>query len=281
MARCSVNGLVRNNKESFMYNFSFEKVNSVEEAVAAIQKADDGKFVAGGQTMLPTMKHRLADPSNIIDLSGIKSLTEIKANNQCVTIGAMVTHRSVASSPDVLRDIPALAKLAGNIGDPAVRNRGTIGGSIANNDPAADYPAAVIGLGATINTNKREVFADDFFTGMFETALEEDEVITSVSFPVANVAAYMKFENPASRYAIVGVFLVKLTDNVRIGVTGATACAHRGRRLEDALNNDFSPAAIDPVELPVDEMNSDIHASAEYRAHLVKVMTKRAVEACN
>ncbi len=281
MARCSVNGLVRNNKESFMYNFSFEKVNSVEEAVAAIQKAEDGKFVAGGQTMLPTMKHRLADPSNIIDLSGIKSLTEIKANNQCVTIGAMVTHRSVASSPDVLRDIPALAKLAGNIGDPAVRNRGTIGGSIANNDPAADYPAAVIGLGATINTNKREVFADDFFTGMFETALEEDEVITSVSFPVANVAAYMKFENPASRYAIVGVFLVKLTDNVRIGVTGATACAHRGRRLEEALNNDFSPAAIDPVELPVDEMNSDIHASAEYRAHLVKVMTKRAVEACN
>ena len=281
MARCSVNGLVRNNKESFMYNFSFEKVNSVEEAVAAIQKAEDGKFVAGGQTMLPTMKHRLADPSNIIDLSGIKSLTEIKANNQCVTIGAMVTHRSVASSPDVLRDIPALAKLAGNIGDPAVRNRGTIGGSIANNDPAADYPAAVIGLGATINTNKREVFADDFFTGMFETALEEDEVITSVSFPIANVAAYMKFENPASRYAIVGVFLVKLTDNVRIGVTGATACAHRGRRLEDALNNDFSPAAIDPVELPVDEMNSDIHASAEYRAHLVKVMTKRAVEACN
>ncbi len=281
MARCSVNGLVRNNKESFMYNFSFEKVNSVEEAVAAIQKAEDGKFVAGGQTMLPTMKHRLADPSNIIDLSGIKSLTEIKANNQCVTIGAMVTHRSVASSPDVLRDIPALAKLAGNIGDPAVRNRGTIGGSIANNDPAADYPAAVIGLGATINTNKREVFADDFFTGMFETALEEDEVITSVSFPVANVAAYMKFENPASRYAIVGVFLVKLTNNVRIGVTGATACAHRGRRLEEALNDDFSPAAIDPVELPVDEMNSDIHASAEYRAHLVKVMTKRAVEACN
>jgi carbon-monoxide dehydrogenase medium subunit len=281
MARCSVNGLVRNNKESFMYNFSFEKVNSVEEAVAAIQKAEDGKFVAGGQTMLPTMKHRLADPSNIIDLSGIKSLTEIKANNQCVTIGAMVTHRSVASSPDVLRDIPALAKLAGNIGDPAVRNRGTIGGSIANNDPAADYPAAVIGLGATINTNKREVFADDFFTGMFETALEEDEVITSVSFPVANVAAYMKFDNPASRYAIVGVFLVKLTDNVRIGVTGATACAHRGRRLEEALNDDFSPAAIDPVELPVDEMNSDIHASAEYRAHLVKVMTKRAVEACN
>ena len=264
-----------------MYNFSFEKVNSVEEAVAAIQKAEDGKFVAGGQTMLPTMKHRLADPSNIIDLSGIKSLAEIKANNQCVTIGAMVTHRSVASSPDVLRDIPALAKLAGNIGDPAVRNRGTIGGSIANNDPAADYPAAVIGLGATINTNKREVFADDFFTGMFETALEEDEVITSVSFPVANVAAYMKFENPASRYAIVGVFLVKLTDNVRIGVTGATACAHRGRRLEEALNDDFSPAAIDPVELPVDEMNSDIHASAEYRAHLVKVMTKRAVEACN
>ena len=264
-----------------MYNFSFEKVKSVEEAVTAIQKAEDGKFVAGGQTMLPTMKHRLACPSNIIDLSGVESLTEIKAHNECVTIGAMVTHRSVASSPEVLRDIPALAKLAGNIGDPAVRNRGTIGGSIANNDPAADYPAAIIGLGATVNTNKREISGDDFFTGMFETALEEDELITSISFPVANVAAYMKFENPASRYAIVGVFLVKLSDNVRVGVTGATACAHRGRRLEDALNKNFSPAAIDPVELSVEEMNSDIHASAEYRAHLVKVMTKRAVEACN
>ena len=264
-----------------MYNFSYEKVSSVTEAVEAMQKAEDGKFVAGGQTMLPTMKHRLAGPSDIIDLSGVKNLTGISCDDNFVTIGAMATHFFVASSPEVQREIPALAKLAGNIGDPAVRNRGTIGGSIANNDPAADYPAAVIGLGAKVNTNKREIFGDEFFTGMFETALEEDEVIVSVSFPKTKIAAYMKFENPASRYAIVGVFVAKFNDEVRIGVTGATACAHRGMRLEEALNSDFSPAAIDDIQLPVEKMNSDIHASAEYRAHLVKVMTRRAVEACN
>jgi len=264
-----------------MYNFSYEKVSSVAEAVEAMGKAEDGKFVAGGQTMLPTMKHRLASPSDIIDLSGVKNLREISCDENFVTIGAMATHFCVASSPEVQREIPALAKLAGNIGDPAVRNRGTIGGSIANNDPAADYPAAVIGLGAKVNTNKREIFGDEFFTGMFETALEEDEVIVSVSFPKTKIASYMKFENPASRYAVVGVFVAKFNDEVRIGVTGATACAHRGMRLEEALNSDFSPAAIDDVELPVEKMNSDIHASAEYRAHLVKVMTRRAVEACN
>ena len=264
-----------------MYNFSYEKVSSVAEAVEAMQKAEDGKFVAGGQTMLPTMKHRLASPSDIIDLSGVKNLREISCDENFVTIGAMATHFCVASSSEVQREIPALAKLAGNIGDPAVRNRGTIGGSIANNDPAADYPAAVIGLGAKVNTNKREIFGDEFFTGMFETALEEDEVIVSVSFPKTKIASYMKFENPASRYAVVGVFVAKFNDEVRIGVTGATACAHRGMRLEEALNSDFSPAAIDDVELPVEKMNSDIHASAEYRAHLVKVMTRRAVEACN
>jgi carbon-monoxide dehydrogenase medium subunit len=231
--------------------------------------------------MLPTMKHRLAGPSNVIDLGGIKNLTEISCDDNFVTIGAMATHFSVSSSPEVQKDIPALAKLAANIGDPAVRNRGTIGGSIANNDPAADYPAAIIGLGAKVNTNKREILGDEFFTGMFETALEEDEVIVSVSFPKTNVAAYMKFENPASRYAIVGVFVAKFNDDVRVGVTGATACAHRGMRLEEVLNSDFSAAAIDDVQLPVEKMNTDIHASAEYRAHLVKVMTKRAVEACN
>ena len=264
-----------------MYNFSYEKVSSVDKAVEIIRSAEDGKFLAGGQTMLPTMKHRLADPSNLIDLGGIKELEEISSDENSVTIGAMVTHAAVAASIEINAAIPALSRLAGNIGDPAVRNRGTIGGSIANNDPAADYPAAVIALGATVITNKREFAGDDFFTGMFETALDDDEIIVSVKFPKTEVAAYMKFENPASRYAIAGVFLAKTADGVRIGVTGATACAHRGMRLEDALNQDFSPTSVDKVDLPVEKMNSDIHASAEYRAHLVKVMTKRAVQACS
>ena len=192
----------------------------------------------------------------------------------------MTTHASVASSPEVQQAIPALAHLAGHIGDPAVRNRGTIGGSIANSDPAADYPSAVIALGATVKTNKREIAGDDFFVEMFETALDEGELITSVSFPVPDQAAYMKFNNPASRYAIVGVFLARTAGKVRIGVTGATAYAHRAIRLEEALNANYDPTAIDSVELSVERMNSDIHASAEYRAHLVKVMTKRAMAAC-
>ena len=245
-----------------------------------MQKADDGKFVAGGQTMLPTMKHRLAMPSDVIDLGGVAELVGISVDGDTVTIGAMTTHAAVAASSEVQNAIPALAKLAGNIGDPAVRNRGTIGGSIANHDPAADYPAAVIALGATVKTNKREIPGDEFFTDMFETALEEDEIIIAVSFPVAEAAAYMKFENPASRYAIVGVFVAKTGGAVRVGVTGATSCAHRGMRLEEALGGQLDASGIDAVELPVEKMNSDIHASAEYRAHLVKVMTRRAVEAC-
>ena len=264
-----------------MYNFSYEKVDSVDEAVKLMKGAEDGKFLAGGQTMLPTMKHRLAGPSDLIDLGGIRDLRGMSSDENSVTIGAMVTHATVASSKEVKKTIPALAELAGNIGDPAVRNRGTIGGSIANNDPAADYPAAVIALGAKIVTNKRELSGDDFFTGMFETALDDDEIITLIKFPKATTAAYMKFENPASRYAIVGVFLVKSADGVRIGVTGATSCAHRGLRLEDALIENFSPDSVDGVDLPDEKMNSDIHASAEYRAHLVKVMTKRAVQACS
>ena len=264
-----------------MYDVSYHKSDSVADAVDAMQKADDGKFIAGGHTMLPTMKHRLANPSDLIDLSGIAELSGISVAAEMITIGAMTTHAVVAASAEVQAAIPALAKLAGNIGDPAVRNRGTIGGSIANNDPAADYPAAVLALGATVKTSKRDIAADDFFTGMFETALEDDEIITAVSFPIPAAAAYMKFENPASRYAIVGVFIVKSADAVRVGVTGATVCAHRGKRLEAALNDNFSVAACDGVEIPVDQMNADIHASAEYRAHLVKVMAKRAVVACS
>ena len=263
-----------------MYEFNYHKVESVEAAVEAMQKSDDGKFVAGGQTMLPTMKHRLAMPSDVIDLGGVKELVGICVEGDTVIIGAMTTHAAVAASSEVQNAIPALAKLAGNIGDPAVRNRGTIGGSIANHDPAADYPAAVIALGATVKTNKREIPGDEFFTDMFETALEEDEIIVSVGFPIAEAAAYMKFENPASRYAIVGVFVAKTGGAVRVGVTGATSRAHRGMRLEEALDGQLDASAIDAVEMPVEKMNNDIHASAEYRAHLVKVMTKRAVEAC-
>ena len=263
-----------------MYEFNYKKVESVAAAVAAMQAAEDGKFLAGGQTMLPTMKHRLASPSDMVDLGGIAELKGISVTSDAVTIGAMTTHAEVAASVEVQQAIPALAKLAGNIGDPAVRNRGTLGGSIANNDPAADYPAAVIGLGATVTTNKREVAGDEFFTAMFETALAEDEIIQSVSFHKPDSAAYMKFENPASRYAIVGVFAANTGGDIRVAVTGATSCAHRALRIEEALAGQLNESALDAVEIPIDKMNSDIHASAEYRAHLVKVMAKRAIAAC-
>ncbi|MCY4264520.1 MAG: xanthine dehydrogenase family protein subunit M [Gammaproteobacteria bacterium] len=264
-----------------MYEFNYRHANSVPDAIAAMQAADDGKFLAGGQTMLPTMKHRLAGPSDLIDLKGIAELKGINVTDQSVTIGAMTTHAEVAASTQVQNAIPALARLAGNIGDPAVRNCGTLGGSIANNDPAADYPSAVLALGATVKTSQREIPADEFFTGMFETALAEDEIIVSVSFPVAESAAYMKFENPASRYAIVGVFVAKTAGTVRVAVTGATTCAHRALRIEEALAGELDAEKVDAVTIPVEKMNSDIHASADYRAHLVIVMAKRAIAAAS
>jgi len=263
-----------------MHNFNYQRPGSVDDAVQALSNASDGTLMGGGMTLLPTLKQRLASPSDVIDRAGVSGLSGISEDGGAVVIGAMTTHAAVAASSEVRGAIPALADLAGHIGDPAVRNRGTIGGSIANNDPAADYPAAVIALGATVKTNKREIAADDFVTGLFETALEKDEIITAVSFPKADAASYMKFENPASRYAIVGVFVAKTGGSVRVAVTGATACAHRAMRLEEALNNNFSADAVDGVAIPVERMNADIHASAEYRAHLVKVMTKRAVAAC-
>ena len=263
-----------------MYSFSYHRPVSVAEAADLIANAADGKLVAGGQTLLPTMKHRLASPSDVIDLGAIAELGGIVVNGNIVTIGTMTPHAEVAASGEVQEAIPALAALAGNIGDPAVRNRGTIGGSIANNDPAADYPAAVIALGATVRTNRREIAGEDFFTGMFETALEEDEIIVAVDFPRPEAAAYMKFENPASRYAMVGVFVARTGGGARAAVTGATACAHRAYRMEEALAKDFSPAALADFEAPVDRMNADIHASAEYRAHMVRVMAQRAVAAC-
>ena len=263
-----------------MYEFSYHRPASVTEASELIANSADGKIVAGGQTLLPTMKHRLASPSDVIDLGGIEELGGIVVNGNIVTIGAMTTHAEVAASGEVREAIPALAALAGNIGDPAVRNRGTIGGSIANNDPAADYPAAVIALGATVRTNRREIDGEAFFTGMFETALEEDEIVVAVDFPRPEAAAYMKFENPASRYAIVGVFIARTAAGPRAAVTGATACAHRAYPIEEALQGSFSPDALADFAAPVERMNADIHASAEYRAHLVRVMAQRAVAAC-
>jgi carbon-monoxide dehydrogenase medium subunit len=263
-----------------MYGFEYQRPGSVDAAASAVNNASDGKFLAGGQTLLGTMKQRLASPSDLVDLGGIADLKGISVNGGVVTIGAMTTHAEVASSSDVQGAVPALAAMAGDIGDPQVRNAGTIGGSLANNDPAADYPAAVLALGATIKTNQRDISADDFITGMFETALNDDEIIVSVSFPATANAAYMKFKQPASRFAMVGVFVAKTADGVRVAVTGASSHAHRGPKLEAALNADFSAAAVDSVELPVDAMNSDIHASGEFRANLVKVMAKRAIAAC-
>jgi carbon-monoxide dehydrogenase medium subunit len=198
-----------------------------------------------------------------------------------VTIGGMTRHFDVASSADVKKAIPALAHLAGHIGDPAVRNRGTMGGSVANNDPAADYPAAVLGLNATVTTNSRTIKADDFFKGLFETALEDGELVTSISFPKADKAGYMKFPNPASRYAMVGVFVAKTGNSVRVAVTGAGPCVFRVKAMEDALAKNFSSDAIKDIKVPADGLNSDIHGSAEYRAHLVTVMARRAVDQAN
>lgn len=263
-----------------MYGFEYHRPGNVAEAASALSGAEDGKYLAGGQTLLVTMKQRLAAPSDLVDLGGIADLKGIKVDGGSVTIGAMTTHAEVAASADVQGAIPALAALAGGIGDRQVRNLGTIGGSLANNDPAADYPAAILALGATITTNKREISADDFIVGLFETALEEDEIITSVSFPQPSKAAYMKFKQPASRFALVGVFVAQTSGGVRVGVTGATSHAHRANAMEDALGGDFSAAALDGITIPADGLNSDLHASAEYRAHLVKVMAKRAVEAC-
>ena len=262
-----------------MYEFNYKRPASLADAVSALQAAEDGQFLAGGHTLLPTLKQRLARPSDLIDISQIGELSGISVEGDTVTVGATTTHAEVNGSNAVQGAIPALADLAGMIGDPQVRHRGTIGGSVANNDPAADYPAASLALGATINTDQRSISADDFFTGMFETALNDGEIIKSVTFPNAAKAAYVKFPNPASRYALVGVFVAQAADGVRVGVTGATDHAHRGPRLEKALSDNWSTDALDGVTLPVEHMNSDIHGSAEYRAHLVIVMGKRAVAA--
>lgn len=262
-----------------MYRFDYQTPDSIEAALAALRENDEAKIVAGGMTLLPTMKLRLAGPDVLIDINRIESLAGIEENDGAIVIGAMTRHADVAASKLVRDRIPGLADLAEAIGDPQVRNRGTIGGSVANNDPAADYPAGLVGLGATVVTDRREIAADDFFTDMFETALEEDEIITAVRFPIPERASYMKFPNPASRYAIVGVMVAKTPDGIRVAVTGAAACVFRVTEMEDALGKDFTSDAIASIAVDGAEFNEDMHASAEYRAHLVNVMARRAVTA--
>ncbi len=262
-----------------MYEFNYHRPKDIKEAVKILKGADDGVPMSGGMTLLPTLKQRLAAPTDVVDLANANN-SGIKATTKKVTIKAGTIHAEVAAHAGVQKNCPSLASLAGGIGDPHVRNRGTIGGSIANNDPAADYPAACLALDATIVTNRRKIAADKFFKGLFETALKENEIITEVEFNVPKRGAYTKFPNPASHYAMVGAYVADHgKGGVRVAISGATDCAHRAKAMEKALAADFSAAALDGVKIPADAMNEDIHASQDYRAHLVTVMAKRAVAA--
>ncbi len=262
-----------------MYAFTYHRAQTIDDAVSLFTKGDDPQLLAGGQTLLPTMKQRLAMPSDLIDVGHLSDLKGISVDGSAVRVGAGEKHADVANSPEVQQHIPGLALLAGEIGDPHVRHMGTLGGSIANNDPSADYPAACLGLGATIHTNRQSLLADDFFKDMFETALEPGEIITHVTFPIVERSGYAKFPNPASRYAIVGVF-VSLTDGkARLAVTGAGPVVFRVPDMEAALSRSFDPKAIESIKISPDRLNRDLHATAEYRAHLVTVMAKRAVSA--
>ena len=259
-----------------MYQFDYQKPKTLADAVKLAQTAD-AKVLAGGMTLIPTMKQRLAQPSAVIDLGALSELKGIRLDGQTLVIGAGTRHFDVANNEVVKRAIPALAELAAHIGDPAVRHRGTIGGSVANNDPAADYPAALVALGAEVRTTKRNVAAEDFFQGMFATALEDGEIIKEIAFPVPKRAAYEKFPNPASRYAMVGVFVADTGKGARVGVTGAGPGVFRAKDMEAALAKSFTPKAVEGIKISPDGLNSDIHGSAEYRAHLVTVMASRAV----
>ncbi len=259
-----------------MYSFEVDKPDSVDAAVAAL-KVEDAQALGGGQTLIPTLKQRLASPSRLVSLAGIAAMKGVSNGDGVVTIGGGTPHATVAA--EAASAYPALAALAGNIGDPAVRSRGTIGGSLANNDPAACYPSAALASGATIVTNAREIAADDYFQGMFTTALEEGEVITSVRFPVPDAANYQKFEQPASRFALVGVFVARFAAGVRVAVTGASeAGVFRWNEAEAALTERFEAEALDGLSLSGEGMISDLHGSGDYRAHIVKVMTQRAVK---
>jgi aerobic carbon-monoxide dehydrogenase medium subunit len=260
-----------------MYDFAYEKPTNLADAAKILAADDEAKALAGGQTFIPVLKQRLNKPSTVVDLSKL-GLSGITVTGNTITIGAMTRHADVAANPDIQARIPGLAHLASMIGDEAVRHRGTIGGSLANNDPAACYPCAVLAIGATVKTNTRSIAADDFFQGMFTTALEPGEIITAVEFPIPEKSAYEKFRNPASRYAIVGVFVAKSASGVRLAITGAgQGGVFRHTAMETALSAQFTPDAIAGIKTPADDLNGDIHASAEYRAHLIGVIARRAV----
>ena len=260
-----------------MYAFDISRPSTIADAVSAL--SGEAQALGGGQTLIPTLKQRLADPGNLVSLTGIADMQGVSSSGGTVTIGGATCHADVAAGASAY---PALAALAGNIGDPAVRNRGTIGGSIANNDPSACYPAAALGSGATIVTNAREIAADDFFQGLFETALDDGEIITEARFPVPEAANYQKFVQPASRFALVGVFVAKYSDGVRVAVTGASEDGvHRWSAAEEALSSNFSADALADLTVPADGLIADLHGTPEYRAHLVKVMTGRAVSAAS
>lgn len=260
-----------------MYSFNYIKAQSLKHAGELLASNAEAKLIAGGMTLIPTLKARLARPSHLIDVGGLRELTGIELKGGNVIIGAGVKHREVATSDVIRKAIPALSELAGVIGDPQVRNLGTIGGSVANNDPAADYPAAVLALAATVVTTRREIAADDFFQGMFTTALEPDEIVVRIAFPVPKRAAYSKFPHPASGYAMAGVFIAETAKGVRVGVTGAGPGVFRWSEAEASLSKNLSVAALEGLSLKADGLNEDIHATAEYRANLVAVMARRAV----
>ena len=262
-----------------MYAFDYHRPGTIKEAASLARKLADAKLIAGGQSLIPALRLRLAKYAALIDLGDLPELRGISVIGTNVVIGAMARHAEVAASKDVQMTVPALARLAAGIGDRQVRNQGTLGGSLANNDPAADYPAAVLGLGATVTTNKRDIPADKFFTGLYETALKRGEIVASASFPTAQRAAYIKFPHPASRYALVGVFVSETAGSVRVAVTGAASCVFRVKEMEKALASKFAPEAIAKIKVPADGLSSDIHAGAEYRAHLITVLAQRAVEA--
>ncbi len=262
-----------------MYAFELHKADSVANAAALLTQSG-GKPLAGGQSLVAAMKLRLAVPGTLVDLANVPEMKGIRKEGNAVVIGAMTRHAEVAASDVVKSAIPALAALAEGIGDRQVRNMGTLGGALANNDPAADYPAAALGLGATITTNKRAIAADDFFKGMYETALADGELITSVSFPIPKKAAYAKFPQPASRFALVGVFVAQTAAGVRVAVTGASSSVHRASALEEALSRSFTTDAARAVKIDPAHCNGDLHGSPAYRAHLVSVMAARAVTAC-
>lgn len=262
----------------YSYSFEYERAADAKSAVAALAADDEAKYLGGGQSLLPAMRLRLAQPTRLVDVTRIAALKEIRVDSAKVTIGAAVCHADVAEHADIRRVLPSLAELAAQIGDRQVRALGTLGGSLANDDPAADYPAAVLALGATVVTDRRRIAAGDFFVGMYETALEPAELITAVEFPVPQQSGYEKFRNPASQFALVGVFVAKFADGARVAVTGAAPSVFRAADLETALTASFTGAAARGVSVAPDELNSDLHASAAYRAHLIPIVAARAVE---